>query len=67
MWNFQDTFETCKQSFISAFSICMTVSLKLTPQNGQTHSNNLFARVRLTILWGWCLKGSITCADKTSI
>ena len=27
MWNFQDTFETCKQSFISAFSICMTVPL----------------------------------------
>ena len=23
--NFQDTFETCKRSFISAFSICMTV------------------------------------------
>ena len=29
MRNFQDTFETHKQSFISAFSICMTVSLKL--------------------------------------
>ena len=27
MWNFQDTFETVKQSFISAFSICMTVPL----------------------------------------
>ena len=27
MWNFQDTFETRKQSFISAFSICMTVLL----------------------------------------
>ena len=25
MRNFQDTFETCKRSFISAFSICMTV------------------------------------------
>ena len=24
MQNFQDTFETCKQSFISAFSISMT-------------------------------------------
>ena len=24
MWIFQDTFETHKQSFISAFSICMT-------------------------------------------
>ena len=29
MWNFQDNFETHKPSFISAFSICMTVLLKL--------------------------------------
>ena len=28
--NFQDTFETLKQSFISIFSICMTVSLRNT-------------------------------------
>ena len=28
MRNFQDTFKTCKQSFISAFSICRTVPLK---------------------------------------
>ena len=28
MQNFQDTFETCKQSFISASSIYMTVTLK---------------------------------------
>ena len=27
MRNFQDTFETRKRSFISPFSICMTVSL----------------------------------------
>ena len=27
MQNFQDTFETCKRSFISAFLICMTVLL----------------------------------------
>ena len=27
MQNFQGTFETCKQSFISAFLICMTVPL----------------------------------------
>ena len=27
MKNFQDTFETRKSSFISAFSVCMTVSL----------------------------------------
>ena len=29
MQNFQDTFETHKRSFISAFSICMTVPLSL--------------------------------------
>ena len=28
MKNFEDTFETSKRSFISAFSICMTVLLK---------------------------------------
>ena len=27
MTNFQDTFETLKRSFVSAFSICMTVPL----------------------------------------
>ena len=27
MRNFQDTFETCKRSFISAFLICMTLLL----------------------------------------
>ena len=27
MRSFQDTFETCKRSFISAFAICMTVPL----------------------------------------
>ena len=27
MRNFQDTFETCKRSFISAFLICMTAPL----------------------------------------
>ena len=29
MRNFQDTFETRKRSFISAFSICMAVPLNL--------------------------------------
>ena len=29
MQNFQGTFETCKQSFFSAFSIGMTVPLRL--------------------------------------
>ena len=28
MRNFQDTFKTFKRSFISAFSVCMTVPLK---------------------------------------
>ena len=32
MQNFQDTFKTRKQSFISAFSICMTVPIKLFKQ-----------------------------------
>ena len=29
MQNFQDTFETRKQSFINTFSICMTIPLTL--------------------------------------
>ena len=29
MRNFQETFETPKRSFISAFSICMTVTLDI--------------------------------------
>ena len=29
MQNFQDTFETCKRSFIGAFRICVTVPLIL--------------------------------------
>ena len=29
-WNFEDTFETRRRSFISAVSICMTVPLKRT-------------------------------------
>ena len=37
MWNFQDTFETRKQLFISAFSVCMTVPLwHLDQSNPQT-------------------------------
>ena len=34
MRNFQDTFETHKQSFNSAFSICMTVALILEAKFG---------------------------------
>ena len=33
MRNFQDTFEACNQSFISAFSICTTVPLKTNKQD----------------------------------
>ena len=29
MRNFQDTFERCERSFISAFSVCMTVPLSV--------------------------------------
>ena len=36
MQNFQDTFQTRKQSFISAFSICMTVPLSIF---GDSHSS----------------------------
>ena len=35
MRNFHDTFETSNQSFISVFSICMTVPLKSS--YGQEH------------------------------
>ena len=31
MWNVQDTFETHRRSFISDFSICMTVPLLTVP------------------------------------
>ena len=33
MRNFQDTFEARKQSFISTFSICMTVPLVIVQRN----------------------------------
>ena len=42
MRNFQNPFEIYNQSFISAFSVCMTVPLiKLHTQFGDTSSNNL--------------------------
>ena len=46
MPNFQDTFKTCKQSFVSAFSVCMTVPLMehwgfcLLGYRGQRESDN---------------------------
>ena len=51
MQNFQDTFETRKRSFISAFSICMTVPLnyfkyesswKLANHNGKIKNKSGF-------------------------
>ena len=40
MRNFQDMFETRKRSFINAFSICMTVSLK-----GKANSSELITDI----------------------
>ena len=37
--NFQDSFETCKPSFISIFSICMTVPFELQNENNTTTKN----------------------------
>ena len=46
MRNFQDSFETRKRSFISAFSICMTVPLSKNPKI-------LFEQItlKLNLLW----------------
>ena len=40
MRNFQDTFETRKRSFISAFSICTTVPLIMTKSLGSDKNYN---------------------------
>ena len=58
MRNFQDTFETRKCSFISAFSICMAVPLNL--ENNFCLSEN---RLQFTIYVSWsfitpCLSAS---------
>ena len=42
MQNFQDTFETRKRSFISAFSICMTVPLITTMQVSRNSRSYVF-------------------------
>ena len=42
MQNFQDTFETCKQSFISAFSICKSVPLRTSNETKNYHKSNIF-------------------------
>ena len=46
MRNFQDTFETSKQSYISAFSICMTVPLINDIQPGLIHQTALTISIR---------------------
>ena len=45
MRNFQDTFQILKQSFISAFSICMTVPLIKSIKEKTKQKNNLEKRV----------------------
>ena len=37
MRNFHDTFETCKQSFICTFSVCMTVPFMVFLRVGIEH------------------------------
>ena len=57
MRNSQDTFETCKWLFMSAFSICMTVpSMKLCQQkencfwlNSYVYCNYVFEGIALKI------------------
>ena len=39
MQNFEDTFETPKRSLISAFSICVTVPLRLFSKNSKSVEN----------------------------
>ena len=43
MRKFQDSFETRKQSFITAFSICMTVPLKIL-QISQENTGGLLSK-----------------------
>ena len=45
MRNFQDTFQILKQSFISAFPICMTVPLIKSIKEKTKRKNNLEKRV----------------------
>ena len=47
MRNFQDTFETLKRSFISTFSICMTVPL-MTSFGNYKHGH--FIRISANML-----------------
>ena len=53
MQNFQDTFETCKQSFTSAFSVCMTVPLTATRDlHSFMLSKNKISKE--SIAWNYC-------------
>ena len=44
MWNFQDTFETSMWSFMSAFSNCITVPLKLGSSTSQNIRKPFFRK-----------------------
>ena len=69
--NFQDTFETCKRSFISAFSICMTVlsncctlcnfdfALALAEKKNWTGSNIIFVSVNSLCLYDRRVVGTL--------
>ena len=50
MRNFQDTFETCKWSFINAFSISMTVPLIRISNELQAHGNNHKTQLRCSTI-----------------
>ena len=57
MRNFQDTFETCKRSFISVFPICMTVrfnniyerALRLVNNDHEKSLNSIVTKNNLKI------------------
>ena len=49
MRNFQDTFETCKQSFISVFSVCMTIPLSILFIFQETPLHSCFRILELTV------------------
>ena len=51
MLNFQDTFETRKPSFISAFSVCMTVPLKIAMNIFTAETGSLAYHVYREITW----------------
>ena len=54
MLNFQDIFETPKRSFISAFSICMTVPLKRLIGTNTIRNNKIVHTPKLTTTAGQC-------------